>query len=173
MFDTDEIDKGEPGSFSSLAHIHEKLFENIYDFAGKMRTEDISKGDFRFASALYLDESVSEVEAMPQSTFDEIMKKYVEMNIVHPFREGNGRSMRLWLNQMLEAELGLVVDWDRVNKDDYLRAMKHSPIGEVEICRLLKESLTNKIDDRDVYMNGIDASFAFEGYNTFKTKELD
>nr|WP_251198558.1 Fic family protein [Anaerotardibacter muris] len=173
LFDTGEIDKGEPGSFSSLAHIHEKLFEDIYDFAGKMRTEDISKGDFRFASALYLEESVSEVEALSQSTFDEIIKKYVEMNIVHPFREGNGRSMRLWLDQILKAELGLVVDCDRVSKDDYLHAMEHSPISEVEISCLLKESLTGKIDDRDVYMDGIDASFAFEGYNTFKTKELD
>lgn len=172
LFDTGEIGEGDPGSFSNLVHIHKKLFEDIYDFAGKMRTEDISKGGFRFASVLYLDESVSKVESMPQSTFDEIIKKYVEMNIVHPFREGNGRSMRLWLDQILKTEVGSVVDWSKVDKRDYLLAMERSPIKDLEIKFLLKEALTDKIDDRDVYMKGLDASYAYEGYNTFKTEEL-
>lgn len=172
LFDTGEIDKGEPGSFSNLARIHKALFEDIYDFAGEIRTEDISKGGFRFASVLYLPESVSKVEAMPQSSFDEIIRKYVEVNVVHPFREGNGRSMRLWLDQMLKAELGMVVDWDKVDEQDYLLAMERSPIKDVEIKVLLKEALTDKIHDRSVYMKGIDASYAYEGYDTFKTEEL-
>lgn len=172
LFDSGRFEQGDPGSFANLASIHEHLFGDVYDFAGQIRTEDISKDGFRFASVLYLDESIAKVEAMPQSNFDEIVKKYVEMNVVHPFREGNGRSMRLWLDQMLKAELGSVIDWSKVDKQDYLLAMERSPIKDIEIKFLLKEALTDRTDDRDVYMKGIDASYAYEGYEVFRTEEL-
>ena len=164
LFGSHELEEHAPGSFESLAFIHKQLFEDIYDFAGRIRTEDISKGGFRFASVLYLQESIEKIENMPQSTFDEIVKKYVEMNVAHPFREGNGRSMRIWLDQIFKAELGQVVDWSLIDKQDYLLAMERSPIRDIEIKALLKDALTNKIDDREVYMEGLDASYAYEGY---------
>lgn len=172
LFGSHELEEYAPGSFESLAFIHKRLFEDIYDFAGRIRTEDISKGGFRFASVLYLQESIEKIESMPQSTFEEIVRKYVEMNVAHPFREGNGRSMRIWLDQILKAELGQVVDWSLIDKQDYLLAMERSPIKDVEIKALLKDALTNKIDDREVYMKGLDASYAYEGYETFKAESL-
>ncbi len=173
LFDSGRLEDLAPGSFESLACIHRLLFEDIYDFAGKIRTADISKGGFRFASVLYLRESIEKIQDMPQSTFDEIVKKYVEMNVAHPFREGNGRSMRIWLDQILKAELGQVVDWSLVDKQDYLLAMERSPIKDVEIKALLKAALTDKTDDSEVYMKGLDASYAYEGYETFRAEDLD
>ena len=161
------------GTFEALAAIHKYLFEDIYDFAGKVRTVNIAKGNFRFVPALYLPEALNSISAMPQSSFDEIITKYVEMNVAHPFREGNGRSTRLWLDCILKNELGLVVDWSSVDKTDYLLAMERSPIKDTEIKLLLKSALTDKINDRDVYMKGIDASYNYEGYNTFKAEELE
>ena len=161
------------GTFEELAAIHKYLFEDIYDFAGKVRTVNIAKGNFRFVPALYLPEALNSISAMPQSSFDEIITKYVEMNVAHPFREGNGRSTRLWLDCILKNELGLVVDWSSVDKTDYLLAMERSPIKDTEIKLLLKSALTDKINDRDVYMKGIDASYNYEGYNTFKAEELE
>ena len=161
------------GTFEALAAIHKYLFEDIYDFAGKVRTVNIAKGNFRFVPALYLPQALNSISAMPQSSFDEIITKYVEMNVAHPFREGNGRSTRLWLDCILKNELGLVVDWSSVDKTDYLLAMERSPIKDTEIKLLLKAALTDKINDRDVYMKGIDASYNYEGYNTFKAEELE
>lgn len=172
MFESGALDALEPGTFESLREIHEYLFGDVYDFAGKMRTENISKGGFRFAPVMFLENSVDAVEKMPQSTFDEIIAKYVEMNVAHPFREGNGRSIRIWLDQILKKELGRVVDWSKVDKNDYLLAMERSPIKDVEIKVLLGAALTDEVDDREVYMKGIDASYNYEGYNVYRTEDL-
>ena len=172
LFETGLLDVFEVGTFDGLAKIHKYLFDEIYDFAGKQRTVNISKGNFRFAPVLYLEAAIANVSKMPQSTFDEIIEKYVEMNIVHPFREGNGRSIRIWLDAMLKKELHMVVDWSRVEKEDYLLAMERSPIKNVEIKVLIKVALTDKVDDREVYMKGIDASYHYEGYNVFIAEEL-
>lgn len=166
------IEDFEVEKFSGLAKIHKFLFDDIYDFAGKVRTVNIAKGNFRFAPVMYLEVALQHIDDMPQSKYDEIIEKYVEMNIAHPFREGNGRSTRIWLDLILKKELKLVVDWNKVDKEDYLLAMERSPIKDVEIKVLLKKALTNRIDDREVYMKGIDASYYYEGYNTFKSEEL-
>lgn len=172
LFETGLLDTFEVGTFDGLAKIHKYLFDEIYDFAGKQRTVNISKGNFRFAPVLYLEAAIANVSKMPQSTFDEIIEKYVEMNIVHPFREGNGRSIRIWLDAMLKKELHMVVDWSRVDKENYLLAMERSPIKDVEIKMLLKAALTDKVDDREVYMKGIDASYHYEGYNVYRAEDL-
>jgi len=172
LFDSGKINQIKAGTFAGLKQIHKYLFEDIYEFAGKMRNINISKGNFRFAPVMYLEQSLKHIDKMPQSTFDEIIEKYVEMNIAHPFLEGNGRSTRIWLDLILKKELKVVVDWNRVDKEDYLLAMERSPIKDVEIKVLLKNALTDQIDDREVYMKGIDVSYYYEGYNTFKTEEL-
>ena len=172
LFDSKLIDTFEVGTFAGLAAIHKYLFEDIYDFAGKMRTVNIAKGIFRFAPLIYLEAALANIDEMPQSTFDEIVEKYVEMNVAHPFREGNGRSTRIWLDCIFKKELGKVVDWSKVDKEDYLLAMERSPIKDVEIKVLLKAALTDEINDRTVYMKGIDASYHYEGYTTFKVEEL-
>lgn len=172
LYESNLVDESEIGKFSGLAKIHKFLFEEIYDFAGKIRTVNIAKGNFRFAPVMYLNAALKHIDDMPQSTFDEIVEKYVEMNVAHPFREGNGRSTRIWLDLILKKELKLVVDWNRVDKEDYLLAMERSPIKDVEIKVLLKNALTDQIDDREVYMKGIDVSYYYEGYNTFKAGEL-
>lgn len=172
LFEKGVLDRLEAGKFASLKVIHHYLFEEIYSFAGKLRRVNIAKGNFRFAPSLYLEAALDKIDAMPQSTFDEIIEKYVEMNVAHPFREGNGRSTRIWLDCMLKKELGVVVDWSLVNKEDYLLAMERSPIKDVELKCLLKKALTEKIDDRTVYMKGIDHSYSYEGYETFKTETL-
>lgn len=172
MFETGFLNTLDAGTFETLKKIHKYLFEDIYDFAGKLRKVNISKGSFRFTPLVYLEESVKNIEKMPQSTYEEIIEKYVEMNIAHPFREGNGRSTRIWLDLILKKELNLVVDWSKVDKTDYLLAMERSPIKDTEIKELLKQSLTNKINDREVYMKGIDNSYLYEGYLQFKTDEL-
>lgn len=161
-----------PGTFQTLAFIHKYLFEDIYEFAGKIRTVNIAKSNFRFVPALYLQDALKSISAMPQNTFDEIIEKYVEMNVAHPFREGNGRVSRIWLDHILKSELKLVIDWSKVSKEDYLSSMERSPIKDLEIKLLLKAALTDKIHDREVYMKGIDASYNYEGYNTYKTEEL-
>ena len=168
----DYLDTLEPGTFQSLVEIHKYLFGLIYDFAGKIRTVNIAKGHFRFAPVMYLEAALQNIEKMPQSTYDEIIEKYVEMNIAHPFREGNGRSTRIWLDLILKKELGQIVDWSRVNKEDYLLAMERSPIRDIEIKHILKQALTDKINDRDVYMKGIDQSYYYEGYSIYKTSDL-
>lgn len=162
----------EVGTFKSLAKIHEYLFDEIYDFAGKIRDVNIAKGNFRFAPVMYLKSALESIDKMPQTTFDGIIDKYVEMNVAHPFREGNGRSARIWLDLILKKQIGKVVDWANVNKEDYLLAMERSPIKSVEIKVLLKQALTDKTEDRETYMKGIDASYHYEGYNTFKTEDL-
>ena len=172
LFETGYLDELESGKFSSLAEIHKKLFEEIYDFAGKVRTVNLAKGNFRFAPVMYLTASLDHIDDMPQATYDEIIEKYVEMNIAHPFREGNGRATRIWLDMMLRKELGKVIDWSSVDKTDYLLAMERSPIKDVEIKQLLKQSLTEKINDREVYMKGIDASYFYEGYKIYKSDNL-
>lgn len=172
LFEKGLLDKMEAGKFSSLKAIHKYMFEDIYDFAGQIRTVNISKGNFRFAPLMYLEAAIENIDKMPQSTFDEIIEKYVEMNIAHPFREGNGRSTRIWLDCILKAELGKVIDWSRVDKEDYLLAMERSPIKDIEIKYLLKGALTDAINSREVYMKGIDHSYYYEGYVTFKTEEL-
>lgn len=172
MFETGYLDTLEPGTFETLKQIHRFLFEEIYEFAGELRKVNIAKGNFRFTPLAYLSESVKNIEKMPQSAYEEIIEKYVEMNIAHPFREGNGRSTRIWLDLMLKKELSLVVDWSKVNKTDYLLAMERSPIKDIEIKELLKQSLTKKTDDREIYMKGIDSSYLYEGYLLFKTDEL-
>lgn len=161
------------GTFDSLAKIHKYLFDEIYDFAGEIRNVNIAKGNFRFAPVIYLETALKNIDKMPQSTFDEIIEKYVEMNVAHPFREGNGRSTRIWLDLILKKQLGKVVDWSSVDKEDYLLAMERSPIKDIEIKVLLKQALTDKINNREVYMKGIDASYHYEGYNIFKTEDLD
>ena len=172
LFERGSLDKLAPGRFASLQAIHKALFEDIYDFAGELRTVNLAKGNFRFAPLMYLEAALGNIDKMPQSTFDEIIEKYVEMNIAHPFREGNGRSTRLWLDQMLKAGIGQVVDWSKVDKEDYLLAMERSPIKDVEIKVLLKAALTNEINSREVYMKGIDHSYYYEGYTTFKVEDL-
>ncbi|WP_418486529.1 protein adenylyltransferase Fic [Dysosmobacter sp.] len=172
LFERGSLDKLAPGRFASLQAIHKALFEDIYDFAGELRTVNLAKGNFRFAPLMYLEAALGNIDKMPQSTFDEIIEKYVEMNIAHPFREGNGRSTRLWLDQMLKAGIGQVVDWSRVDKEDYLLAMERSPIKDVEIKVLLKAALTDDVNSREVFMKGIDHSYYYEGYTTFKTEEL-
>ena len=172
LFETGALDRLEAGTFAALASIHRALFSDIYDFAGEKRTVNIAKGNFRFASIMYLDAALENIERMPQSTFDEIVEKYVEMNVAHPFREGNGRSMRIWLDGMLKKALGQVVDWSRVDKEDYLQAMERSPVKDLEIKALLKAALTEQVNDRTVYMKGIDASYHYEGYHTFRTEDL-
>lgn len=172
LYESNMVEDTEVGKFSALAKIHKFLFEELYYFAGKVRTVNIAKGNFRFAPVMYLDAALKHIDEMPQSTFDEIIEKYVEMNVAHPFREGNGRSTRIWLDLILKKELELVVDWNRVDKEDYLLAMERSPIKDVEIKVLLKNALTDRINDREIYMKGIDASYYYEGYNTFRTEEL-
>ena len=166
------FDNLEAGKFSTLQLIHKYLFEDIYEFAGKIRSVNLAKGNFRFAPVMYLEAALANIDQMPQSNFDEIVEKYVEMNIAHPFREGNGRSTRIWLDQILKREIGKVVDWQKVDKEDYLLAMERSPIKNVEIKYLLKNALTDEINSREVYMKGIDHSYYYEGYTTFKTAEL-
>ena len=172
LFESGMLNKLEPGTFKTLQVIHKQLFMDIYDFAGKVRSVNIAKGDFRFVPAMYLLDALKQIERMPQSTFNEIIEKYVEMNVAHPFREGNGRSTRIWLDLILKKELQLVIDWSKVNKEDYLSAMERSPIKDLEIKFLLKNALTEHIDDREVYMKSIDASYMYEGYEEFKTKDL-
>lgn len=172
LFESGMLDKLEPGTFKTLQAIHKQLFMDIYDFAGMVRSVNIANGSFRFVPAMYLLDALKQIERMPQSTFDEIIEKYVEMNVAHPFREGNGRSTRIWLDLILKKELQLVIDWSKVNKEDYLSAMERSPIKDLEIKFLLKNALTEHIDDREVYMKGIDASYMYEGYEEFKTKDL-
>jgi len=172
LFDSGDINKVEVGKFSGLAFIHGYLFEDIYDFAGKNRDVNIAKGDFRFAPLMYLEASLKHIDAMPQSTFDEIIEKYVEMNVAHPFREGNGRATRIWLDLMLKKEIRQVVDWNRVDKEEYLSAMQRSPVKDLEIKVLLKQALTDQINDRALFMKGIDISYYYEGYSEFKTEEL-
>ena len=173
LFDTNKINEFEVGTFNGLSKIHNYLFSDIYEFAGKIRKENISKGNFRFASALYLEDVLSKIDEMPQKTFDDIIKKYIEMNIAHPFREGNGRSTRIWLDMILKKEINKVVDWSKIDKEDYLLAMERSPIKDTEIKLLLKSALTDKINDRTVYMKGIDVSYGYEGYTTYSIEELD
>ena len=173
LFDSGKIDEFEVGTFKGLSCIHEYLFSDIYSFAGKIRKENISKGNFRFASCLYLESVLKSIDAMPEKNFDDIIKKYIEMNIAHPFREGNGRSTRIWLDLILKKELNKVVDWRKVSKEDYLLAMERSPVKDIEIKMLLKDALTDKINDRQVFMKGIDVSYQYEGYNTYSTEELD
>ena len=172
LFDTKKIDEYEVGTFNGLAKIHEFLFKDIYNFAGQIRKDNIAKGNFRFASALYLEDILNKINDMPQDTFENIIKKYVEMNIAHPFREGNGRSTRFWLDMILKKELHKVIDWSKINKEDYLLAMERSPVKDTEIKLLLESALTDKIDDRAIYMKGIDTSYQYEGYNTYSIKEL-
>lgn len=172
LWNNEELKNFVAGSFETLAYIHKKLFEEIYYFAGKIRNENISKGNFRFVSALYLDYAIKTVEKMPQKNFDEIVEKYVEMNIVHPFREGNGRSMRIWLDDILKVEIKKVVDWQKVDKNKYLQAMERSPINDAEIKKILYESLTEKIYDREIFMKGLDASYFYENYFKYRSEDL-
>ena len=172
LYDTGALDTFPVGTFAGLAKIHAYLFGEIYDFAGQLRTVNIAKGNFRFVPVIYLHAALESIDAMPQSTFDQIIEKYVEMNVAHPFREGNGRSTRIWLDCILKKELHQVVDWSRVDKEDYLLAMERSPIRDLEIKTLLRAALTDQINDREVYMKGIDASYHYEGYQVFKTETL-
>jgi cell filamentation protein len=172
LFDSGDYNNTEVGTFAGLAFIHAYLFEDIYDFAGKIRDVNIAKGDFRFVPLMYLKPSLEHIDAMPQSNFDQIIEKYIEMNIAHPFREGNGRATRIWLDLMLKTQIKQVVDWNRVDKEEYLSAMQRSVVKDVEIKVLLKQALTDKIDDRSLFMQGIDVSYFYEGYSEFKTDEL-
>lgn len=172
LFESGVLDALVPGTWSALAAIHRALFEDIYSFAGQLRRVNLAKGNFRFAPLMYLDAALRNVERMPQSSFDEIIEKYVEMNIAHPFREGNGRATRIWLDLMLKKELGLVVDWSRVDKEDYLLAMERSPVRDIEIKYVLRNALTDAVNDRELYMKGIDHSYYYEGYTTFLSREL-
>lgn len=172
LFDID-LNNLKIGTFECLSSIHEYLFNEIYSFAGKIRKENIAKGNFRFASSLYLEDILKKIDKMPENNYDEIIKKYVEMNVAHPFKEGNGRSTRIWLNMILKSRLNKVIDWSKVEKEDYLLAMERSPIKDTEINLLLKSALTDKVNDRTVYMKGLDASYKYEGYNTYKMEELD
>ncbi len=173
MFENGFLDSLNAGGFDSLSKIHHYLFDEIYSFAGQIRTVNIAKGNFRFAPVMYLKSALKSIDQMPQSNFDEIIEKYVEMNVAHPFREGNGRCTRIWLDLILKKELGKVVDWSKVDKNDYLLAMERSPIKDVEIKVLLKNALIPDINDREVYMKGIDSSYHYEGYNLFRTKDLN
>lgn len=172
LYDKGLLDGLDAGSFSALAFIHKYLFEDIYEFAGEIREVNLAKGGFRFAPLMYLQMALENIDKMPQSTFDEIVEKYVEMNIAHPFREGNGRATRIWLDLIFKKELGKVVDWSRVDKEDYLLAMERSPIRDIEIKHILEKALTDKINDRELYMKGIDHSYYYENYNEFKSEEL-
>lgn len=172
LFESGRLDSFEAGKAASLMSIHKALFEDIYEFAGKLRTVNIAKGSFRFAPLMYLEAALDNIDKMPQSNFDEIIEKYVEMNIAHPFREGNGRATRIWLDCILKKEIGKVVDWSLVDKEDYLLAMERSPIRDIEIKHILKNALTDRVDDREVFMKGIDHSYYYEDYTTFKTEEL-
>lgn len=172
LFETGYLYTLKAGTLDSLFKIHKFLFEDIYDFAGKVRKVNMSKGNFRFVPLMYLDEALRKIENMPQSTFDEIVEKYVEMNVAHPFRDGNGRSARIWLDLILRQELNMVVDWSKIDKDDYLLAMERSPVKDIEIKYLLKEALTDKINDREVYMKGIDRSYYYEGYESYQAAKL-
>ena len=172
LFEEGILDTLDAGSLATLKEIHKILFGEIYEFAGEIRKVNLAKGNFRFAPLMYLEAALANIEKMPQSDYDEIIEKYVEMNIAHPFREGNGRSMRIWLDHMLKKEIGKVVDWRQVDKEDYLLAMERSPVKDVEIKVLLKEALTDEVDSREVYMKGIDHSYYYEGYTTYKTNEL-
>lgn len=172
LFDSGLINDVEVGTFAGLAAVHRHLFGEIYDFAGELRTVNISKGNFRFASAMYLRAAIDGIDKMPMTTFDEIVEKYVEMNIAHPFREGNGRATRIWLDMMLKRALGAAVDWSRVDKSDYLAAMERSPVKDLELKTLLKSALTHDVSNREIYMKGIDASYAYEGYETYITERL-
>ena len=172
LFNKGILDDLEAGKFSSLSAIHKYLFEDIYEFAGEIRTVNIAKGNFRFVPVMYLRAALDSIDKMPQSNFEEIIEKYVEMNIAHPFREGNGRSTRIWLDLMLKNGIGKVVDWSKVDKEDYLMAMERSPIKDIEIKYILRAGLTDEVDNREIYMKGIDHSYYYEGYTTFKAKEL-
>lgn len=172
IFENDTFSTLEIGKFSSLSYIHQYLFDEIYDFAGNIRTVNIAKGNFRFAPVMYLEVSLQNIDKMPDTTFDEIIEKYVEMNIAHPFREGNGRSTRIWLDLILKDRMKMVVDWSQVDKNDYLLAMERSPIKDVEVKYLLKNALTSDINDREIYMKGIDASYHYEGYSVYKSTDL-
>ena len=172
LFESGYLDGLEAGKYNSLSDIHRYLFEDIYEFAGKIRDVNIAKGNFRFAPVMYLKASLEHIESMPQSSFDEIIEKYVEMNIAHPFREGNGRSTRIWLDLILKKELGKVVNWSEVDKNDYLLAMERSPIKDIEIKHILKQALTDKINDREIYMKGIDTSYYYEGYTVYRIEDL-
>lgn len=172
LFESGYLDNLEAGTYKTLAEIHKYLFGEIYEFAGKLRIVNIAKNNFRFAPVIYLQAALENIDKMPQSTFDEIIEKYVEMNVAHPFREGNGRSTRIWLDLILKKEIGQVIDWSKVDKDNYLLAMERSPIRDVEIKHLLKQALTEKINDREVYMKGIDYSYYYEGYAVYKMEEL-
>ena len=172
LFEKGILDSLPAGKFFTLQAIHRYLFEDIYDFAGEIRKVNMAKGNFRFAPLMYLDAALENIDKMPQSDFDEIIEKYVEMNIAHPFREGNGRSARIWLDHMLKQEIGKVIDWSKVDKEDYLLAMERSPVKDIEIKYLLKNALTDEVDSCEVYMKGIDHSYYYEGYTTFKTEEL-
>lgn len=172
LFDSGDINKVEVGKFAGLAYIHTVLFGEIYDFAGKIRDVNIAKGNFRFAPVMYLEASLKHIDAMPQGTFDQIIEKYVEMNVAHPFREGNGRATRIWLDLMLKTEIRQVVDWNRVDKEEYLSAMQRSVVKDLEIKCLLRQALTDQIDDRALFMKGIDVSYYYEGYSEFRTEDL-
>lgn len=172
LFENHILDNLKSGKFSTLQTIHKYLFDEIYDFAGKLRTVNIAKGNFRFAPLMYIESALKNIDEMPQSNFDEIIEKYVEMNIAHPFREGNGRSTRIWLDHMLKTEIGKVIDWSKVDKGDYLLAMERSPIRDIEIKYVLKNALTDEIDSREMYMKGIDHSYYYEGYTAYKADEL-
>ena len=172
LFETNFLSSLAPGTFDALSKIHAFLFFDIYEFAGKIRTVNIAKGNFRFAPLMYLNAALENIEKMPQSTFDEIVEKYVEMNVAHPFREGNGRATRIWLDHILKTELGRVIDWSLVDKEDYLLAMERSPIKDIEIKHILKAALTDRINDREMFMKGIDHSYYYEDYTTFKTEDL-
>jgi len=172
LYDSGDIERVDVGTFKGLSYIHHYLFRDVYEFAGKLRDVNISKGNFRFAPVMYLEQSLHHIDTMPQTSFDEIVEKYVEMNIAHPFREGNGRATRIWLDLLLKKQLKKVVDWNRVDKDDYLSSMQRSVIKDVEIKVLLKEALTDKVEDRTLFMKGIDVSYYYEGYTTYKVDEL-
>lgn len=172
LFDDGTLNALEAGKFASLQIIHRVLFEDIYDFAGKIRTVNLAKGNFRFAPLMYLDAALQNIDKMPQSNFDQIVEKYVEMNIAHPFREGNGRATRIWLDCMLKKEIGMVVDWSKVDKEDYLLAMERSPVRDIEIKHVLRAALTDQVNSREMFMKGIDHSYYYEGYTAFQTEKL-
>lgn len=173
LFDTNKINEFEVGTTKGLCDIHRFLFSDIYSFAGEIRKVNLAKSNFRFAAAMYLKDVLSKIDSMPENTFEDIIKKYVEMNIAHPFREGNGRSTRIWLDMILKSRIGKVIDWSKIDKEEYLLAMERSPIKDTEIRLLIEKALTDKINDREVYMKGIDISYKYEGYNTYTMDELD
>ena len=173
LFDTNKINEFEVGTTKGLCDIHKFLFNEIYSFAGEIREVNLAKGNFRFAASMYLKDVLFKIDSMPEDTFENIIKKYIEMNIAHPFREGNGRSTRIWLDMILKNRIGKVIDWSKIDKEEYLLAMERSPIKDTEITILLKDALTDKISDREIYMKGIDTSYKYEGYNTYSMDELD